>query len=191
MSYIWSISLLASLVCGLLNGTAGALAAALLQGAQEGVQLCMKLAGSICLWSAVARVMDKAALNLRLARLFHPALSRLFPKTCRDEEGLCYLSENFTANLLGLGNAATPAGLRCVQRMQALESGSRRASNEMCRLIVLNTASITLLPTTVCSLRAQLGADSPFEILPAVWLSSILSLAVGLLACAVMETRHV
>ena len=96
------------------------------------------------------------------------------------------LSANVSANLLGLGNAATPMGIRAAQEMARLAPPGE-ASNELCRLVVLNTASIQLLPTTVAALRAGLGADSPFEILPAVWVSSVCSVAVGLLAAALLE----
>ena len=91
------------------------------------------------------------------------------------------LCGNVTANLLGLGSAATPLGVAAVRRMKLL-SGGDEASDEMCLLIVMNTASIQLLPTTVASVRAGLGAAAPFDILPAVWLSSLLSVSTGILA---------
>lgn len=188
MSYIWSLFLAASFAASLLTCHTSSLSAAALLGAQEGFSLCLSLGGSLCLWSGVMRVMEKSGLADALCGLFRPLLSRLFPETFRDETARRLLSANFSANLLGLGSAATPMGTACVRRMQALrpEAGTR-ASDEMCRLVVMNTASIQLIPTTVCALRAQLGAASPFEILPAVWLSSVLSLGVGLLAAVCME----
>ena len=113
------------------------------------------------------------------------AFVRAFSVSVAEARG--YLCANFTANLLGLGSAATPMGVGCVRRMQTLSPTPERAGNEMCRLIVMNTASVQLLPTTVAALRAGLGADSPFEILPAVWVSSVCSVAVGLLAAALLE----
>ena len=190
MSYIWSFFLLFSLLCAVLTGRTQVLAAAAMQGAQQGVSLCVSLAGALCLWSGVSRVMERCGLTECVAQLFSPLLARLFPQTFRDREARGCLSANFSANLLGLGSAATPMGVQCVRRMQALSTGPKdRAGNEMCRLIVLNTASFQLLPTTVAALRAGLGADRPFEILPAVWLSSICSVAVGLLAAVCMEGR--
>ena len=111
------------------------------------------------------------------------------PGRIRYPEAAAALSGNLTANLLGLGNAATPLGLKAVQRMKQL-SGSDRASNEMCRLIVMNTASVQLLPTTVAAVRSSLGAASPFDILPAVWVTSLCSVFLGLLAAKLMEGRH-
>ena len=124
-------------------------------------------------------VMEACGLTELLNRLFRPLLGRLLPRACRDPETLAALSGNVSANLLGLGNAATPMGIRAAQRMAA---GSGTASDELCRLVVLNTASIQLLPTTVAGVRAALGAQNAFDILPAVWLSSALSVTAGLLA---------
>ena len=176
MSYIWLFFLGASLVCGVLTDQVSGLSGAAMQGAQQGAELCLSLCGALCLWSGAARVMEKSGLMQKLSCVLSPFLSRIFPETCRDAEARGYLCANFTANLLGLGS-----------RMQTLSPTPERAGNEMCRLIVMNTASVQLLPTTVAALRAGLGADSPFEILPAVWVSSVCSVAVGLLAAALLE----
>ena len=189
MSYIWSFFLLASLVCAALSGQGAALSAAALTGAQAGVKLSLSLAGALVLWSGVSKAMTDSGLAQKLSSLLRPVLSRIFPETCRDAQALSYLSANVSSNLLGLGSAATPMGVSCVRRMQMLTQSKTRASNEMCRLIVLNTASIQLLPSTVCSIRAALGAARPFEILPAVWVSSAVSAGVGLLAACVLEDR--
>ena len=189
MSYIWSFFLLASLACAALSGQGAALSAAALTGAQAGVKLSLSLAGALVLWSGVSKAMTDSGLAQKLSSLLRPFLSRIFPETCRDAQALSYLSVNVSSNLLGLGSAATPMGVSCVRRMQMQTQSKTRASNEMCRLIVLNTASIQLLPSTVCSIRAALGAARPFEILPAVWVSSAVSAGVGLLAACVLEDR--
>ena len=189
LSYIWSLFLLAGIVCASLSGQVAALSAAVMQGAQQGITLSMSLAGALFLWSGVARVMRESGLSLGLSRLLRPFLALIFPETCRDPEALGYLCGNFSSNLLGLGSAATPMGVACVRRMQALSKKPDCAGNEMCRLIVMNTASVQLLPSTVCALRASLGAAQPFEILPAVWVSSLLSVSVGLLAASLLEGR--
>ena len=125
-------------------------------------------------------IMNACGLSAGLARLFRPVLRRLLPDACRDEETLAAVSANVSANLLGLGNAATPLGIRAARRMARGCGGT--ASDELCRLVVLNTASIQLLPTTIASVRAAAGCGTPFDILPAVWLASALSVAAGLLA---------
>ena len=130
--------------------------------------------------------MEKAGFLHTLAKLLRPVFRRLFPQASRDEQAMGYLCANVSANLLGLGNAATPMGIAAVKRMQAL-SHSHTATDEMCRLIVMNTASIQLLPTTVAAVRASLGAAAPFDILPAVWITSALSVTAGLLAAGLFR----
>ena len=125
-------------------------------------------------------IMKASGLMGALSRLFRPLLSRLLPRACKDPDTLAALSGNVSANLLGLGNAATPLGIRAARRMA--EGCGGIASNELCTLVVLNTASIQLLPTTVAGVRSALGAESAFDILPAVWMASVLSVAAGLLA---------
>lgn len=176
MGWIWTAFVLASVLCALVTGRGPALAASVLRGAGAGVELALGLGGSLCLWSGVGRLMEKAGLTEGLARLFRPVLGRLFPASRRDPVLAGYLSGNLCANFLGLGNAATPMGLQAARRMRRGD----RATDELCRLIVLNTASIQLIPANVAAIRAGLGCETPFDILPAVWVTSALSAGLGL-----------
>ena len=124
-------------------------------------------------------IMNACGLSAGLARIFRPLLRRLLPQASRDQETLAALSANMSANLLGLGNAATPLGIRAARRMARGCGGV--ASDDLCLLVVLNTASIQLLPTTIASVRSASGAQAPFDILPAVWLASLLSVTAGIL----------
>ena len=169
-----------SLLFGCATGQLSAVSAAALTGAQSAVELCLSMAGAICLWSGVMTLMDRCGLSEKLAALLRPLLRRILPNASRDSETLAALSANVSANLLGLGNAATPLGIRAATRMAQGCGGV--ASDELCRLVVLNTASIQLLPTTVAAVRSAHGCAAPFDILPAVWLSSMLSVSAGLLA---------
>ena len=180
MAWIWTGMIAASVLYGLINGTIGAVGNAAMAGAAAAVDLCLSMVGVMCLWSGVMSIMKASGLMDGLSRLFRPVLGRLLPRACQDPDTLAALSGNVSANLLGLGNAATPLGIRAARRMAQGCGG--RASNELCTLVVLNTASIQLLPTTVAGVRAALGAESAFDILPAVWLASALSVAAGLLA---------
>ena len=180
MAWIWTGMVAASVVFGLVNGTIGAVGGAAMEGAGAAVELCLSMAGIMCLWNGVMAVMKASGMMDGLSRLFRPALCRLLPQACRDPDTLAALSGNVSANLLGLGNAATPLGIRAATRMARGSGG--QATDELCRLVVLNTASVQLLPTTVAGVRAALGAESAFDILPAVWLASVLSVTAGLLA---------
>lgn len=179
MAWVWTLMVVLSLVFGICTGRTEAVGTAALQGAEAAVELCFSMAGVICLWTGVMEIMSRCGLTEKLARCFRPLLRRLLPRASGDTETLAAVSANLSANLLGLGNAATPLGIRAARRMARGTEGI--ASDELCRLVVLNTASIQLLPTTVAGVRAACGCASPFDILPAVWLSSVLSVTAGLL----------
>ena len=185
MTYIWSGMVLLSLIFGAINSTVAQVSTAAMEGAAAAVELCISLLGALCLWSGIMEIMRVCGFSHALARFFRPILRRLFPRASHDEDTLFALSANISANLLGLGNAATPMGIRAAEGMARSCGGI--ASDELCRLVVLNTASIQLLPTTVAAIRASCGAASPFDILPAVWFSSALALGSGLLACFILK----
>ena len=185
MAWIWTGMVMLSLVFGILSGNLDAVANAAMAGAQSAIDLSVSMAGMLCLWSGIMEVMNVCGLSRGLARAFRPLLRRLLPAASRDEETLAAISANVSANLLGLGNAATPLGIRAARRMARGCEGV--ASDELCLLVVLNTASIQLLPTTIASVRAAAGCRTPFDILPAVWFASVLSVVAGLLTASFLS----
>ena len=185
MAWIWTGMVTVSLVFAAVNGTMDAVSAAALEGAGAAVELCIAMAGVLCLWSGVMELMSRCGLSRKLAAALRPALGRLLPRASRDPETLAAVSANVSANLLGLGNAATPLGIRAARRMARGQDGV--ADDELCRLVVLNTASLQLLPTTVAGVRAACGCRTPFDILPAVWLSSAISVTAGLLTARLLS----
>ena len=184
MGYIWAGLVGLSMVSALLTGHGQALSAAAMQGAQAGITLAISIGGSLCLWSGVSRLMERCGMTALLASLLRPLLSFLFPASRKDKALAENLSGNITANLLGLGNAATPMGIQAAKRLTP--SGSDVANDALCRLVVLNTASIQLLPTGVAAVRSALGCARPFDILGAVWVTSLLSAGLGVLAALVL-----
>lgn len=185
MSWVWIGMVGLSVLAAVLTGRGELLAGAVSQGAQNGITLAMSLAGSICLWTGVGKLMDKAGMTGILSKLLRPLLGRIFPSFRQDKELAGALSANVCANFLGLGNAATPMGIQAAKRL-ALRTSDGTASDELCRLIVLNTASIQLIPATVASVRASLGCTTPFDILPAVWVTSLCSAGLGVTAAWMM-----
>ena len=181
MAWIWTGMAVLSILCGLATGRGDLVAAAAVEGAQAAVELCVSIAGMLCLWTGVMEIMRRSGLAEGLSRLLRPVLSALFPQVSKDRGVMDSISANVSANLLGLGNAATLLGIEAVRRMERKSPGT--ASDAMCMLVVCNTASIQLIPTTVASVRAAAGSSSPFDILPAVWLASALSVGVGITAC--------
>jgi len=185
MSWIWALLLGLSFVCALITGKGSDLAAAIPQGAQAGITLAVSIAGSLCLWSGVGKLMERIGLTAMLSGLLQPVLGRLFPSTKQDSLARDYLSANICANFLGLGNAATPMGIQAARRLtDPVRPGV--ATDELCRLIVLNTASIQLIPANVAAVRSGLGCGTPFDILPAVWLTSLCSAGLGVLCACLL-----
>ena len=185
MSWIFLCLTGISLIMALILGNGTALAAAVPAGAQAGITLAISMAGSLCLWTGVGKLMEKAGITTGLARLLRPLLCKLFPQTKTDTALSASLSANVCANFLGLGNAATPMGILSVRRMVRPDRPDI-ASDQMCRLVVLNTASIQLIPTTVAAVRVSLGCATPFDILPAVWITSLCSAGLGVTASVLL-----
>lgn len=185
MGWIWTLLLPLCLISALYTGSGSVLAASVMQGAQAGVTLAISMAGSILLWTGVGNLMEKIGLTDKLARLLSPLLHRIFPSTKYDTFLAQNLSANICANFLGLGNAATPMGIQAAKRL-ASHSQDGFASDELCRLIVLNTASIQLIPANVAAVRVSHGCATPFDILPAVWITSLCSASLGLLSAWVL-----
>lgn len=180
MSWIWTGILAISLIASAVLGNMSALSAAVPKGAQAGITLAVSMAGSVCLWTGVGKLMEQAGVTGMLSKCLRPLLGRIFPSIKRDSVLANHLSANVCANFLGLGNAATPMGIQAAQRMAIGCNGI--ASDELCRLIVLNTASIQLIPATVAAVRSGLGCATPFDILPAVWVTSLCSAGIGVTA---------
>ena len=185
LNYFLTIALLLSTFFSLFSASHAEAGNALIVGASAAVSFTLELLGAVCLWSAVMELLERSGAVKALTRLLAPLLRRLFPLSSRDGGIMSAISENVSANLLGLGNAATPMGIRAACRMARGTEGV--ASDELCRLVVLNTASIQLLPTTVASIRAVCGSAAPLDILPAVWVSSLLSVTAGLAAAKLLE----
>lgn len=185
MSKIWTGMVAAAVICGMWTGRGVQVAQAAMEGAQAAVELCLSIGGMLCLWSGVMEVMRRSGLAQKLAVLMSPALNIMFRRAARDRETREAIAANISANLLGLGNAATPLGLKAIARMAQEEPG--RASDDMCTLVVCNAASLQLIPTTVAAVRVAAGCERPFDILPAVWLSSAAALCVGLGMCGVLR----
>lgn len=179
MNVIWSVFVLLSVICAVALGNTENLSKAFVDSAADAVQLLLTLAGVMCLWSGLMKIAERSGLNALVAKLFSPALRRLFPRLERDSAAFEAISMNISANLLGLGNTATPLGLRAMKELHRLDGGDT-ASDEMVVFVVMNTASLQLMPTTLGMLRGTYGSAAPFEILAPVWISSACALTVAL-----------
>lgn len=186
LSYVWCGFILISAFFAIFSGNGPEATKAILEGAGEGIKISIAIAGPMCLWSGIGNLMNAISATNQLSKVFSPILRFVYPSAQHDPILAGDLSANFCANLLGLGNAATPMGIKAAQRMKSTASPTI-ATDEMCRLVVMNTASIQLLPTTVAAVRQSAGSQAPFDIIPCVWITSILSVSAGLCAANVLK----
>lgn len=189
INYIWFGMIALSILCASLNGRLGQLSAALLDGASDAVELSIFLLGSMCAWLGFLRIAEESGLTRLLARCFSPVIDRLFPDYRNDPDIKGKICMNVTANLLGLGNAATPLGLSAMKAM-AEKSPGALPSRGMILFVVVNTASLQLLPVNMAAMRASCGSALPFGILPQIWLSSLGALLAGVVFCKLAERRE-
>ena len=187
MSRVIGVLLFLALFFGACSGHMAQVSQASVSGAKEAVSLLLSIGGTICLWSGLMEVMNRSGLSEKIARFLRPLIRLLFGKYGQDPQAGEAISQNMAANLLGLGSAATPAGLRAAARLNQLAEQYGEKSDAVSLLIVINTASLQLLPTTVAAVRAACGCDQPFDILPAVWMASSVSIVTGILAARLMK----
>lgn len=182
MSWLFTGMLVLSLLFGILNGRMEQVSISAVNECSNAVTLAIQLAGVMCLWSGLMRIAEVSDLTGKLSRLFRPVMKLLFWHLPADSKAAKAIIMNLTANLLGLGNAATPLGIAAMKELEKISPRKGIASNEMALLVVLNTASLQLIPTTTAALRLAAGSAAPMEILPAVWLASSMSILSGILA---------
>jgi spore maturation protein A len=186
LAWIWTIMIVFSVIFGVLSGNIDAVGKAALDGAGAAVTLCIGICGVTCLWTGVMEIMRRSGISSSLKSLFLPFLSLLFPASQKNKDAMEAISANVSANLLGLGNAATPLGIKAAAEM-AKSSHNGTATDDLCMLVIINTASIQLVPATVAAIRAAAGAANPFDILPAVWIASVSSVTVGIAAAKILK----
>ena len=163
--------------------------AAIISSGADAVNLCVRLLGMLCLWNGLMSIAEKSGLTEKIGKILSPALKLIFRESKRNSSILSAISMNITANLLGLGNAATPLGIEAMRRLQEENGKSPVASDDMIRFVVINSAALKIIPTTVSVIRQNYGAADPMDIIPAVWLSSAAALAAGIIITEILHKR--
>ena len=181
MNYVFPVLLIFSFLSAVATGRVAEVSQAVISGAEDAVQLLLRLVSMLCLWGGIMEIGDKAGLTAMFSRLMYPVVSLIFPKLKKDIYVLEAISMNITANVLGLGNAATPLGLEAMRRLQSVNDNTDLASDEMVVFVVMNTAAMHIIPTTVATMRGQYGSADPMEIMPAAFLTSFCALATAML----------
>ncbi len=187
MSYVIFVIICLSFIFSAFNGKMYDLSVAALTSCKDAVTLCISLCGTICLWSGIMNVGCKSGIVLRLSKLFSKPLALLFPGIDKKGKAMEYIILNFISNLLGLGNASTPLGIKAMQELKNEQKADKTATRNMIMLVVTNTASVQLFPSTIVAIRASYGSTSPTDILPCVWIVSALALAVSVIAVFICD----
>lgn len=189
LNYIWGGMIVVSFVTAIFTGRIDAVTNGAMEGAASAVDTCLGLLGSMCLWTGIAKIAEHSGLVEVFARLLRPVTKIIFPKLKSNSAAHQAIVMNMVANILGMGNAATPLGIAAMKELDKLNGRKSVASDEMCMFVVVNTASIQLIPATVISMRQMYGSAAPSEIVIPVWISSILAVTVGVAAAKIFQKR--
>lgn len=190
LNYIWAFLLVVAVICAILTGDISEVSGSILSAGTDAVSLCIKLMGVMCLWSGLMNIAQKSGLCKIISHFMSPVLRLLMPTLQNDSESIESVSMNITANLLGLGNAATPLGLKAVANMKKHSPSQDTITRDMAIFTVMNTAAIRLIPSTTAALREAAGSQAPMEIILCVWISSVFSVVFAI-ASVILTWRFV
>ena len=187
INYIWFIMVFFGVITGLITGNGEGMSKAVLTSIDSTVTFIISLVGLMCFWCGVMKVAEKSGFTEKLAKLLRPILKLIFKEAAKDEKALGAIVMNITANMMGLGNAATPFGIKAMEEMDRLNVEKGRASNDMALFLVLNAACIQLVPSTVISIRAAAGSTNPGVILLPAIFSTTIAAIVGVICCKILQ----
>ena len=170
MNYIWCLMIIVSIVVSIFNGTVDQTINGAFEGAKSAVFTVLSFAGVMCFWTGIMKIAENAGLSQKLEKLLKPIINFLFPNAGQNAKK--YIAVNMSANILGMGNAATPMGIKAMQCLDNENNNPLYTSKNMCMLVVLNTTSVQLIPTTIIALRVASGSANPFSVILPIWISS-------------------
>lgn len=187
MNYIWGSMLILSIICSFITGKTNDLSNAVISGASAAINLIISISGMMVFWTGLMKVAEKSGLTNIIAKVFSPIIKFLFPDFSPQSSASKAICMNITANLLGLGNAATPFGINAMKEMQKYNKNKSVATRGMIMFVVINTASLQLIPTLLCTIRQKYDAENPLDILPCLWISSAIALISGVFFAKLFE----
>lgn len=189
LNIIWPIFIVVSIVYALFSGNIQNVSNGIFDSAASAVELTLTFFGTICLWNGIMQIAKQTTLMEKLTKVLRPFMRFLFPELKKQKQAQEEISINIVANLLGLGNAATPLGLKAMKTLQKENSKKDTLSNSMAMFIVLNTASLQIIPTNVIAIRSSLGSSSPSGIILHVWVATVVAALVGIIATKILMKR--
>lgn len=187
LNYIWFGMLVFGIIVGILNGRVDAVTQAIVDSSKSAIELSIGLLGIMCLWTGLMDVAEKSGIISMISRAARPVLKFLFPGIPKNHPALGTIVMNLVANFLGLGNAATPLGLKAMGELQKLNRKKDTATNEMSMFLVLNTSCIQLIPATIIALRSAAGSENPTVIIGPIWFASICATTAGIIAMKIFS----
>ncbi len=187
LNYIWIGLLMIGFAFGIVNGRLDDVTKAAMDSAQTAITVCIGLLGVMCLWTGLMKIAEKSGLIRIIGRAVRPVLRFLFPEIPKDHPALGAIVMNLVANFLGLGNAATPLGLKAMKELQSINKDKKTATNAMCMFLVLNTAAIQLVPANIIALRTSEGSKKPAEIIVCIWIASVCATIMGIIAVKLLS----
>lgn len=190
MNYIWALMLIVSIIVAAFTGRLDTTMQEGMRAANDSIMTVLGFAGIMCLWTGLMKIAEEGGMVQVLCKLAKPVAKRLFPDVPPESPAMGAIMLNVTANLLGMGNAATPLGLRAMHELDKLNAHSTHASNAMCMFVVLNTASIQLIPSTIIAIRSAAGSKAPFEIMVPIWITSLCCVLAGICMAFLLQGRR-
>ncbi len=181
LNYLWGFMIVIGIVVGVLTGTIGEVSTGTLNSAKEAVTLCITMLGFMSLWTGIMQVAKSAGITEAFTRFLRPLIRLLFPDLPKDHIVNEYIASNFIANILGLGWAATPMGLKAMTELKKLNNNSETASCDMCTFLIINISSLQLIPVNIIAYRSQYGSVNPTEILGAALVATTISTIAGVI----------
>ena len=182
LNKIWPFFIIISFIYSIYSGNIFNINNAIFESTDKTVELCLTMFGTLCLWNGIMKIAIKTSLIEKLTKLLKPIISFIFPEIKNDKKITKEVSMNMVANILGLGNASTPLGLKAMHSMQKINKDKSKLSDSMAMFILINTASLQIIPTTVISIRSSLGSENPTKIIFAVWIATIAAFATAIIA---------
>ena len=186
MSYVFGAMIALSFIYAVFSGNIAQMSTGIPEAAGSAVELLISISGMLIMWSGFMRIAKDCGLIEKFSRVFAPLLRRLYPDVDADSDAFRYISMNISANLLGLGNAATPLGIKAMSELKKHSPGNT-ATDSMVTFVLMNTASIQLIPTTVAALRKSCGSEQPFDVLLCVWITSAAALTAALVSSSLIR----
>lgn len=187
LNYVWAFMIIISFLSAIFTGRIQEVSNAVFSGALDSINFLISITGMMAFWTGIMKIADKGGITSAFAKFFYPVMKRLFPSCKENSLAIKSICMNITANLLGLGNAATPMGIKAMKELQKQNPSSHIASKDMIMFVVINTASIQLIPTMMSIIRKNHGALYPLDIMPATWITSFLALVFGILITKFFE----